>query len=75
MSRLFFIFFNFFFRGMATWIPRLFFLTAKAREGTQRDKATKKYFNQKLLEVQEPFLEKVPGRRRQNSWCQGEKGT
>jgi len=23
------------------------------------------YFNKKLLEVQEPFLEKVPGRRRQ----------
>jgi len=27
-----------------------------------------KVYNQKLLEVQKPFLEKVSGRRRQNRW-------
>jgi len=49
-----------------TWpkIRRLF-LATKVHKGTQRKKQYPNHLNEKLLEVQKPFLEKVSGRRRQ----------
>jgi len=47
-----------------TKIHRLF-LATKLHKGTQRKKEYPTHPNEKLLEVQKPFLEKVSGRRRQ----------
>jgi len=41
------------------------FLATKVHKGTQREKQHPNHPNEKLLEVQKPFLEKVSGRRRQ----------
>jgi len=48
----------------ASQIHRLI-LATKGHKGTQRKKTIKTNLNEKLLEVQKPFLEKVSGRRRQ----------
>jgi hypothetical protein len=47
-----------------TKIHRLI-LATKLHKGTQRKKEYTNHTNEKLLEVQKPFLEKVFGRRRQ----------
>jgi len=46
-------------------IHHLFFLTAKTREGTRRNKAIKKHFYKKFLGIKNPFYKLVFGRRRQ----------
>jgi hypothetical protein len=51
-------------QGIKAQIHRLI-LATKAHKGTQRKKEYPNHTNEKLLEVQKPFLEKVFGRRRQ----------